>query len=58
MVTVFLQGTFMSTCIKQLAINQPVLTGSELEIVNSIVGRLLITLTKAVPESDTPERAY
>ena len=43
---------------KQLAINQPVLTDKELEIVNSIVWRLLLTLTMAVPISDTPERAY
>lgn len=43
---------------KQLAINQPVLTDKELEIVNSIVWRLLLTLTVAVPISDTPEGAY
>ena len=42
---------------KHVSKNQPVLTGLELEIVNSIVWRLLLILAMAVPESDTLERA-
>ena len=56
----FLQSATIAkySCIIQLAIKRPVLTGSESEIVNSIVWRLPLTLTKAVPKPDTPERAY
>ena len=38
---------------KQLATNHPVLIGLELEIVNSIVWRLLLTLTKTIPNRQT-----
>jgi hypothetical protein len=43
---------------RQLATNRPVLIGLELEIVNSIVWRLLQILTKTVPNREAPERTY
>ena len=43
---------------KQLATNLPALTGSDFEIVNSIVWKLSLILAKVVPEPDTPEKAY
>ena len=47
-----------NSCIRQLAIIRPALTSSDLEIVNSIVWKLSLSLSKAVPKSDTLERAY
>ena len=44
-----------SSCIRQLAIKRPVLTGSNFEIVNSIVWKLSLILTKTVPNRKPTE---
>ena len=48
-------GVRMVAASKQLAIIQPVLTGTELEFVNSIVWRLPLTHTLAVPNRIPPK---